>query len=405
MEIKWLTDEVLGDYVGLVNTYYQLHSHPELSFAEHHTAEHIAAVLRSQGIECRSIASTGVLATIHPAAERTQAAGAKPKAVVLRADIDALPITEQSLSPHPSLHSGVMHACGHDMHATILLGTLAVLNRHRDLLGCTIFGLFQPAEELNPGGAKSVLAEAPFDGYDVVAFVGEHVEPTLPTGVVGLRSGEYMAACDELHISVTGRGGHAALREGLTDPILPTAKLIEWLYEIPAQATSTDTPTIVSIGRIEADGATNVVPDTVRLQGTMRTFGEEWRSQVKGLIGEVCHRVEETYGVQVEVNFGEGYPSVYNTPTLANEAREVLRSTFGQQMVVALDVRPTGEDFGHYTRRYPSLFYRLGVGYDGDDHAAQRAGALHSASFCPDTKAIGCGVITMVTLTLHFSQR
>ncbi|MBQ5930946.1 MAG: M20/M25/M40 family metallo-hydrolase, partial [Tidjanibacter sp.] len=149
MEIKHLTEEILGQYMGLVATYYELHANPELSFAEYRTAEQIAARLRSEDIECRSIATTGVLAKIEGTAEGADLS----KAVVLRADIDALPISEQSLSPHPSQNEGVMHACGHDMHATILLGTLALLNRHRDELGCTIFGLFQPGEELNPGGA------------------------------------------------------------------------------------------------------------------------------------------------------------------------------------------------------------------------------------------------------------
>ena len=152
MDIKRLTDEVLGDYVGLVNTYDRLHSQPELSFAEHRTAEQIVATLRSQAIECKSIAGTGVLAKIEGTKPTEQSVGTKRRAIVLRADIDALPIAEQSASPHPSEREGVMHACGHDLHTTILLGTLAVLNRHREEFDCTIFGLFQP------------VAAPPYDG-------------------------------------------------------------------------------------------------------------------------------------------------------------------------------------------------------------------------------------------------
>lgn len=403
MEIKRLTDEVLGDYVGLVNTYYRLHSQPELSFAEHRTAEQIVATLRSQAIECRTIAGTGVLAKIEGTKASEERVGAKRRAIVLRADIDALPIAEQSASPHPSEREGVMHACGHDLHTTVLLGTLAVLNRHREEFDCTIFGLFQPGEELNPGGAKGVLAEEPFEDYEVVAFLGEHVEPTLPTGTVGICAGKYMAACDEIHITVEGHGGHAALRDGIVDPILPTAKLIERLYEIPAKSPDTSVPTILSIGRIVADGATNIVPDKVHLEGTMRTFDEGWRAEVKALIGEACEAIAQHYGVSVTENFGEGYPAVYNAPMLAEEAISCLSSTLGEGEVVRLGLRPTGEDFGYYTERYPALFYRLGVGYTGEDFAAARAGALHTAAFCPDTKAIGHGVITMTLLALHFA--
>ena len=401
MEIKWLTDEVLGDYVGLVNRYYGLHSHPELSFAEHRTAEQIVAHLRSHDIECRPIAGTGVLAKIVGTAPDANLR----RAIVLRADIDALPITEQSASPSPSQREGVMHACGHDLHTTILLGVLAILKRHSDKFRCTIFGLFQPGEELNPGGATMVLAETPFEEYEVVAFVGEHVEPTLPTGTVGICSGRYMAACDELHITIKGRGGHAALRGGIVDPILPASQLIEQLYKIPTQSPDKTTPTILSIGRIEALGATNIVPDNVSLQGTMRTFEEGWRSEVKSLVSECCRRIEAQYGVEVEENFGSGYPAVYNEPSLAEDATDFLTQVFGEGAVEKLGIRPTGEDFGYYTERYPSLFYRLGVGYTGEDFAAARAGALHTATFCPDTKAIGHGVVAMVLLALHFAGR
>ena len=400
MEIKRLTEEILGQYMGLVATYYELHANPELSFAEHRTAEQIVARLRSEDIECRSIATTGVLAKIEGTAE----GAALRKAVVLRADIDALPITEQSLSPHPSQNEGVMHACGHDMHATILLGTLALLNRHRDELGCTIFGLFQPGEELNPGGAKSVLAENPFEGYDVVAFVGAHIEPTLPTGVVGICSGKYMAACDELHLTIKGKGGHAALREGIVDPILPTAKLVEALYEIPALSTEQSEPTILSIGRIEAAGATNIVPDSVALQGTMRTFDEQRRAQVKKLVEYHCDNIEKKYGVVVERNFGSGYPAVFNTPQLAEMALQTVAAAFGPSAIKTLGIRPTGEDFGYYTERYPSLFYRLGVGYSGEEFEARKAGALHTPQLLPDTKAIGMGVSVMALLAFRFAQ-
>lgn len=396
-DINKMTEEVLGEYLGLLSTYYDLHSHPELSFAEWQTAERISLHLRGKGIEHRSIAQTGILAKIEGTAEGADLS----RAIVLRADIDALPICETNDVPYASEREGVMHACGHDMHTTILLGTLDYLNHHREELGCTIFGLFQPGEELNPGGAKLVLDENPFEGYEVIAVVGNHIEPTLPTGTLGIREGQYMAACDELHFCIIGKGGHAALREKIIDPILPTARLIEALYQLPAVAPEGVGQTILSIGKIEAAGATNVVPDEVRLEGTMRTFDEEWRKKLKMRIDSVCDGLSSEYGIDIENNFGSGYPSVYNNPQLAQSAKDILGGLFE---VVALGMRPTGEDFGYYTERYPSLFYRLGVGYAGEDFESGKAGALHTPTLLPDTKAIGVGILAMVLLALDFQN-
>lgn len=396
-EMKKMTEEVLADYLGLLATYEELHAHPELSFCEWQTAERIAVRLRSEAIECRSIAQTGVLAKIEGAAE----GGDLSRAIVLRADIDALPIEEQNEVPYASQKRGVMHACGHDLHATVLLGVLSYLAKHREVLGCTIFGIFQPAEELNPGGAKSVLAENPFEGYEVLAVVGAHVEPTLPTGAVGICAGKYMAACDELHFRIRGKGGHAALRERIVDPILPAAQLIEALYQIPHSAPEGVGKTIISIGRIEAAGATNVVPDEVALEGTMRTFDEAWRKEIKSRIETLCTELEERCGIAIDNNFGSGYPAVCNDNLLAQRAKSALGEYFE---VVDLGVRATGEDFGYYTERYPSLFYRLGVGYSGEEYEGGKAGALHTPTLLPDTKAIGVGVVVMALLAIELQK-
>ena len=395
--INKITDEVLGGYINLLATYYDLHSNPELSFCEWKTAERLSAHLRSEGIDHRSIAQTGILAKIEGSAEGADLR----RAIVLRADIDALPIQEANDTPYASQKEGVMHACGHDMHTTILLGTLGYLHRHREEFGCTIFGLFQPAEELNPGGAKSVLEENPFEGYEVVAVLGNHIEPSLPTGTIGICEGKYMAACDELHFRIIGKGGHAALREKIIDPILPTARLIERLYSLPALAPEGVGQTILSIGKIDAAGATNIVPNEVYLEGTMRTFDEGWRTELKDRIDELCSSIANDYGVSVENNFGSGYPAVYNYPSLAQGAKEILGGIFE---VVELSTRPTGEDFGYYTERYPSLFYRLGVGYSGEEFESGKAGALHTPTLLPDTKAIGVGILAMTLLALDIQH-
>ena len=395
-KVKMVVD-VVTDSLGLVATYKEFHAHPELSFCEWQTAERIAERLRREGIEFRPIAKSGLLAKIEGRAEGANLS----RAIVLRADIDALPIEEQNDIPYASEIKGVMHACGHDMHATMLLGTLSLLNKSAEELGCTVFGIFQPAEELNPGGAKSVLAEEPFEGYDVVAVLGAHIEPTLPTGTVGVCEGKYMAACDELHLRVCGKGGHAALREKITDPILPTAQLVEALYKIPEGAPEGVGKTIISIGKIEAAGATNIVPDCVTLEGTMRTFDEAWRREIKSQIEAICVELEQAHGVTIERGFGSGYPAVYNNPSLARKAKEVLGGEF---KVVELGMRATGEDFGYYTERYPSLFYRLGVGYTGEEYEAGKAGSLHTSTLLPDVKALGVGVGVMASLAIEMQK-
>ena len=249
-----------------------------------------------------------------------------------------------------SLNDGVMHACGHDVHTAVLMGALQELNRSRDFEG-TLLGLFQPGEECNPGGASLVLAEEPFADYDVRAVVGEHVEPSLEVGTFGFRAGKYMASSDELRFTVHGTGGHAALRNQLHDPVAAVAELVGGLLALNLPER------VLSIGRIEADGATNVVPDDVRLEGTLRTFDEALRCA--------------------------------SYPALASLARSLAAERW---QAVDLPLRTTAEDFGFYTHRYPSLFYRLGVG--------AASGKPHTSTFSPDEKAITTGIAFMQALAL-----
>ena len=248
----------MADELDIIAFRRALHRRPELSFRETGTHDLIARTLDGLGIAHRTVARTGVLA-------RIEGRGNLRRAVVLRADIDALPIREQADVAWRSLNDGVMHACGHDVHTAVLMGALQELNRSRDFEG-TLLGLFQPGEECNPGGASLVLAEEPFADYDVRAVVGEHVEPSLEVGTFGFRAGKYMASSDELRFTVHGTGGHAALRNQLHDPVAAVAELVGGLLALNLPER------VLSIGRIEADGATNVVPDDVRLEGTLRTF-------------------------------------------------------------------------------------------------------------------------------------
>ena len=371
-----------------------LHAHPELSFKETATAKYISQRLTAEGIEHRAIAGTGILAKI-------EGCGSLRNAVVLRADIDALPVTECTGAAFSSRHDGVMHACGHDMHAAALFGALKILNSMRSEIEGTVFGVFQPGEECNPGGATLVLAENPFDGYDIKAFIGQHIEPQLPTGVFGFRAGKYMASSDELRFTVCGVGGHGAMRKNIKDPVLTAAEIISALHSIPASAPDKNAATVLSIGRVTADGATNIIPDKVYMEGTMRVFDERWRAQVKTRINEICSEISARHGTSTIVNIGTGYPCVVNDPTLTVQAAELARQMFSERAVCMLDLRPTAEDFGFYTQRYPALFYRLGAGENALDTrccSPTPAGKLHTARLLPNENALRYGCAFMAAL-------
>ena len=361
-----------------------LHAHPELSFAEHRTAAFISERLAALGIEHRPVAGTGVLARI--VGRRT--AADDRRTVVLRADIDALPVTEQTRLACASQNEGVMHACGHDIHAAVLYGVLRDLAAAPDFAG-TLLGLFQPGEECNPGGASLVLAEHPFEGCDILAVVGEHVEPQLEVGTLGFRAGKYMAASDELRFTVEGAGGHGALRAQLRDPVAAAADCITRLLALNAPER------VLSIGRVEAAGATNVVPDRVRMEGTLRTFDPSEGDRTRQRIADLAAEVDARHGTRTAVDISRGYPPVVNDPALVERAVALARAQgLGVEM---LPLRTTAEDFGFYCHRYPALFYRLGVG-----HAAGRP---HTATFSPDEGAIDTGIGFMRSLALQLLEQ
>lgn len=361
-----------------------LHRHPELSFREEATRDYILARLEEVGIEARVVAKTGVLATIrgrHTAPEER-------RAIVLRADIDALPINEQSGLKFASENAGVMHACGHDMHAAVLYGVLCRLAANPDFEG-TIFGLFQPGEECNPGGASEVLSEHPFEGYDIRAVVGEHCEWQLEVGQIGLKGGKYMASSDELHFTVRGRGGHGAMRHLLIDPVVAAAELITRLTAFNSDEQ------VLSIGLVRSEGATNVIPDSVTLAGTLRTFDEENRQALHRQIVEIASTIDQTHHTTIEVDINHGYPAVVNDEKLVEAARSEVEA-LGYE-ATREERRPLAEDFGYYTLHYPALFYRLGVG--------RASGRSHTATYAPSEEALTVGVELMARLAKKLIQR
>ena len=361
-----------------------LHAHPELSFREHDTAAFIEAQLDRLGIEHRRIAQTGVLATIRG----TKTPENDKRAVVLRADIDALPITEQNDVPWRSQNEGVMHACGHDVHAAVLFGVVQQLAAAPAFRG-TVLALFQPGEECNPGGASLVLAEKPFDGYDIRAVVGEHVESQMEVGTLGFRAGKYMAASDELRFRIHGSGGHGAMRRQLKDPVAAGAEFLTRLIALNGEEC------VLSIGRVEAAGATNIVPDEVYMEGTLRTFDEQERGIIHRRIGNIAAEIDSRYGVSTRVDISHGYPCVVNDELLVKRAVTLAKAD--GLKVEMLPLRTTAEDFGFYCRQYPSIFYRLGVG--------TAAGRSHTGSFNPDERAIDTGIGFMYRLALQILEK
>ena len=354
----------------------ELHRHPELSFAEYNTAEFIESALAAEGIACRRVADTGVLAVL-------EGRGDTKRAVVLRADIDALPITEATGLEYASENEGVMHACGHDMHAAVLFGALQRLSRERNFEG-TIFGLFQPGEECTPGGASKVLAEQPFEGYDVVAVIGNHTDSTLEVGQIGVCEGPFMASNDELRFYVRGRGGHGAMRDKIDDTVAAAANIVTRVNCL------NDSDLVLSIGKIQADGATNIIPDLVYMEGTMRTFDQKLRESIWAEVEAVAADVDRHFGTTTEVVIGHGYPSVINDGVLTDVVRGLAAEKYE---AVELSRRYTAEDFGFYTTLYPSVFYRLGVG--------AAAGRSHTSTFAPSEDAIEVGVDFMATLAVR----
>lgn len=361
-----------------------LHAHPELSFQEHETARYIEERMDALGIVHRRIAGTGVLATIRG----SKTAEKDRQALVLRADIDALPIDERNDCTWRSEHTGVMHACGHDMHAAVLYGVLQRFAAQHDFRG-TLFGLFQPGEECNPGGASLVLAEKPFEGYDIRAVIGEHVDSQLEVGSLGFRAGKYMASSDELRFRVHGTGGHGAMRQLLKDPVAAGAELLTRLVALNGEEC------VLSIGRVEAPGATNIVPDEVYMEGTLRTFDERERKIIHQRIGNIAADIDSRYGVSTRVEISHGYPCVVNDEILVKQAVDLAQKAGVH--IEMLPLRTTAEDFGFYCREYPSLFYRLGVG--------AQAGRSHTATFLPDERAIDTGIGFMHDLALRILEK
>jgi len=365
-----------------------LHANPELSFKEYETSKFVTSQLDKWGISYKNgFVETGIVAHIE---------GKNPssKVIALRGDMDALPIIEANDVPYKSKNEGVMHACGHDVHTSCVMGVAKTLHALRDEFEGTVKIIFQPGEERLPGGASLMIKEGALENPKASSIVGQHVLPELEVGKVGFRSGMYMASADEVHFTVTGKGGHAALQHYLIDPVLITSHIIVALQQLVSRRTKPGVPCVLSFGSVHANGATNVIPNEVHVQGTFRTMDEEWRKEAHSIMKKMAEEMASAMGATCNFRVDVGYPFVYNDEVVTEFARNAAKDYLGEENVVELDMRMTGEDFSFYTQHMPGCFYRLGVG----NVAKGLTSGLHTPTFNVDEKCleIGTGVMAYI---------
>ncbi len=364
-----------------------LHQYPELSFKEFETSKFIQNKLKEWGISYNVMATTGVVGVIQPS---------KPtnKCIALRADIDALPITEENDVDYCSANKGVMHACGHDAHSAMLLGALKIINQHKKELNCKVKFIFQPGEEKLPGGASLMIKEGVLENPKVDEIYALHVFPELETGKVGLKSGMYMASCDEIYMTVKGKGGHGAMPHQNIDPILTSAHIITALQSVISRNCPPPVPSVLSFGRIEGLGATNVIPNHVKLQGTFRTMNEEWRNKAHYLIKKQVAFIANGFGAKIDVNIIKGYPYLKNDENITHKTKTILQNTFGKSNVVDLPLRMTGEDFAFYGQVVPATFIRVGV----KNQSKNIVHPVHHSKFDIDPLSLKIGIKTLISV-------
>ncbi len=388
-------------FTEVVSVRRHLHQYPELSFEEYKTSEYVCSVLDKHGISyTKGIVKTGIIAIIK---------GRNPdlKTILLRADLDALPIDEKNEVEYKSKHKGKMHACGHDVHTASVLGTAIILNDLKEKFEGMVKIMFQPGEEVLPGGASLMIKEGVLQNPEVNFAIAQHVFPSMEVGKVGFREGMYMASTDELHVTITGKGGHAAMAAEYNNPLIVAAHIItEIEKEFPfiidsegvARNTQNNIPTVIAFGKIEGKGATNVIPETVYLAGTFRTMDESWRKEVKEKIRVIVQTISSKYNATAEINIMDGYPFLINNAEVTQQCKQAAIEYLGNENVESLPLRMTAEDFAYITQRVPSCFYRLGTG----NKAKGIISGVHTSTFDIDEKAleISAGLMAWMTLKL-----
>jgi len=377
-KIKSLSASYSQDVVGFRR---HIHAHPELSYQEVNTVKYVEQQLKSFGIDAtKSLATTGLVAEVK---------GKNPskKTIALRADMDALPIVEANNVIYKSTNPGVMHACGHDVHTSSLLGTAKILHQVSSEFEGTVRFLFQPGEEKNPGGASYMIRDGALQNPTPSGIIGQHVFPLLPTGKIGFKEGMYMASADEIYLRVIGKGGHGAAPDLAIDPILIASHIIIALQQVISRNASPKQPTVLTFGNIIGKGATNIIPDEVNIAGTFRAMNEVWRESALQKIKKMAESIAEGMGGRCEVDISRGYPYLENNPELTRRIRTAAEEYVGAENVVDIDITLGAEDFAYYSQVIPASFYRLGT----RNEAKGITSYVHTPTFDIDEDALAIG--------------
>lgn len=388
--IKELANRYAAEFIRVRH---HLHAHPELSYKEFETSRFVQQKLTEFGIPFEIKATTGVVGLI---------SGKNPhsRVVALRGDMDALPIAEENEVPYKSTNPGVMHACGHDVHTTCLLGAAKILAETKEEWEGTVKLIFQPGEEKNPGGASLLIKEGVLENPSPQCIFGLHVNPQLEVGKLSFRAGKVMASADEIYITVKGKGGHAAAPHLTTDTILIASQLVVSLQQIISRNNNPLSPSVLSITSFQGGFTTNVIPTEVKLMGTFRAMDEEWRAKAHELIYKQTKELVHSMGGEVDVWIDVGYPTVYNHEALNVRARQTAETFMGKDKVEETEVRMGAEDFGYYSQKIPGCFYRLGTANQSKGITA----GVHTPRFNIDESAIeiGMGMMAMFGATMDF---
>lgn len=381
--------------VSLVHQYFNeiiswrrhLHTYPELSNLEVKTASFVADKLKAFGLEViTDIAGNGVVALLK---------GKLPESrcVALRADLDALPITENNDFEFVSKNIGVMHACGHDVHTANLLGVAKVLSELKNELHGTVKFIFQPSEEKIPSGAQAMIKAGVLENPKPESILGLHVSPEIEVGKLGFHAGKFMASSDEIYLKVIGKGGHAAQLSQTINPLFVAAEILLKLKNI----SDTTVPLVLNFGKIEGKGATNVIPDFVEIAGTLRCFDEKLRFNLHRKIINDAQEIAKGNNAECEVNILEGYPVLINDEILTSKSEKLIAEIIGKENCIAVPQRMGSEDFAYYTHQIPACFFRLGVGNTSKGISA----AIHTPNFNVDEDAFKISVPAMVYWALN----
>jgi amidohydrolase len=376
-------------YSNVVENRRYLHAHPELSFCEYETSTYVKAALDEMGVPWKAMANTGVVAIIQ---------GEKPsdQVVALRADMDALSITEANDVIYASKNKGVMHACGHDVHTSSLLGTAKILQSIVSKFGGIVKIIFQPGEEKIPGGASLMIKEGVLENPKPGAVIGQHVMPGIDCGKIGIRKGKHMASMDEIYVTVRGRGGHGAQPHQNIDPVLITSHIIVALQQIVSRMADPTLPTVLSFGKLIANGAVNIIPDEVYIEGTFRTLDEKWRADAHKQIKKMAEAIAEGMGGSCDFKIVHGYPFLVNEEKLTEQVRTFAEEYLGKENVLDLDIWMAAEDFAYYSQVADSCFYLLGT-------ANKEKGidsSLHTSTFNIDETALALSTGLMAYITV-----